>query len=146
MKNNKGKKAKALYTLITVATFWFFAVASSEEEDVGDKEPSIEITASQLAKEYADNEVKADSKYNGKVLLVTGTINDIGKGLLDDIYVTMGTGISVDFDDGFGVQCSFPDKHEKEVANLNKGYSIKIKGKCGGVLGYVQLDGCQIVK
>ena len=146
MKNNKGKKAKTLYTLITVATFWFFAVASSEEEDVGDKEPSIEITAKQLVKEYADNEVSADNKYKGKVLLVTGTIDDIGKDLVDDIYVAMGESSFTGFEDGFGVQCFFSDKHKKEVGNLKKGDSIKIKGKCDGVLGYVHLMGCQIVK
>ena len=112
------------YTLITVATFWFFAVASSEDEDVGDQEPSIELTARQLVKEYADNEVSADNKYKGKVLLVTGTIDDIGKALVDDIYVAMGESSFTGFEDGFGVQCFFSDKYKEEVGNLKKGDSI----------------------
>ena len=115
-------------------------------DESSDKEPSIEITAKQLVKEYADNEVSADNKYKGKVLLVNGTIDDIGKDLVDDIYVAMGESSFTGFEDGFGVQCFFSDKYKEEVGNLKKGDSIKIKGKCDGVLGYVHLMGCQIVK
>ena len=77
-------KNKHLLSLLTVILFSLFAIASSESEDevqneISDVEPEITVKASVLAAEYQENEVAADLKYKGKVLLVTGTVDDIGK-------------------------------------------------------------------
>ena len=54
----------------------------SEEDiarDISKQVPAYEVTALQLWAEYEDSETAADEKYKGEVLLVTGTVSDIGK-------------------------------------------------------------------
>lgn len=66
----------------------------AEKSDPAEQEAAIEVTAKELLKEYDDNEVKADETYRDKLVTVTGIINDIGKDVLDDTYVAVGTGMT----------------------------------------------------
>jgi hypothetical protein len=62
---------------------------------------------------------------------VSGVIGEIGKDLLDDIYITLPvSGL-------FGVQVFFNNEDNKIVANLNKGMNIKVVCRVEGKLGYV---------
>lgn len=54
----------------------------------------LEVPLGTLLADYENNEVGADLKYKGKYLKVTGKVGDIKKDILDDIYVTVGTGSS----------------------------------------------------
>lgn len=95
------------------------------------------ITARQLFKEYEENEVLADRNYKGKYLYVEGVIDDIGKDILDDIYVVLKTNNLM-----FGVQCYIDD--EELVAKLKKGMKVTFYGKCDGKLGTVWMKDCQL--
>lgn len=99
------------------------------------------VTASALVKEYEDNEVKADAKYKGKVIVVEGKVQEIGKDLFDDIYVVIGGTGLLD-----GVQCAFGDEATDVVASLGKGDSVKIEGTVSGLLGNVQLEDCRFIR
>lgn len=92
----------------------------------------IKTTASNLYQDYDDNEVAADEKYKDKKIAVTGTIQDIGKDVMDDAYITLNTG-------KYGiVQCSF--NNSKMVKTLSKGDRVTIVGNCSGkTLGNVIL-------
>lgn len=82
----------------------------------------IEINAAALAKEYDDNEVRADGKYDGKNLKVSGTVTDFKAGGA----VRLGVGNnSVDV---------YVAKFETEkVAALNKGDTVTVVGRCSGL-------------
>lgn len=98
-----------------------------KEADAKPVEEVIAITASKLWSEYDENEVSADSKYKGKQLEVSGTVSDIGKDILDSIYITLKT------DDIIGsVQVYFSDKDSKSVGELKKGQDITVVGKGDG--------------
>lgn len=92
----------------------------------------ITTTAPNLYQEYDENEVVADEKYKDKKIAVTGTIQDIGKDVMDDAYITLNT-------DNYGiVQCSF--NNSKMVRTLSKGDRITVVGNCSGkTLGNVIL-------
>jgi hypothetical protein len=51
----------------------------------------LEVTADQLQAEYATNEVRADAKYRGRLLYVTGAVQAIKKGFNDRPYVALWT-------------------------------------------------------
>lgn len=51
--------------------------------DAKPEEKPIVISAVDLWNAYDENEVSADQKYKGKQLEVTGSIDDIGKDILD---------------------------------------------------------------
>ena len=108
---------------------------------------ATQITATDLWKAYADNEVNADNLYKGKLLSVTGTISDIGKDI-----VTKNPCVSLKAGDQLGiysVQCFFPDADEKSstLAALKDGQKITIYGTCEGTpVTNVQLSDCYLAK
>jgi len=97
------------------------------------------INAGVLFQAYSDNEVKADQNYKGKNFHVVGYIDDIGKDILDDIYVTLKSDELI-----FGVQCYIRD--EDVVASLKKGMKVTVWGTCNGKLGNVFMKNCEIVQ
>lgn len=107
--------------------------------DTPSPEKIEEISALDLANFYSENEVAADKYYKGKKLIVSGTIADIGKDILDNAYITLRAN-----SEGFrDVQCSFKDQNV--VAELRKGQQVRVKGKCDGLMMNVQLDRCELV-
>jgi hypothetical protein len=135
-------RMKLAVTVLGSALFLFLGLGSVDddeqvEQDISTMQPAYELTAYQLYKAYEDNEVAADQKYKDKVLVVTGYVDDIGKDIMDDIYVTLKTG------QYFGsIQCFFSDAHENRAAELKKGQKLKLKGKCAGKMMNVLVKGC----
>ncbi len=102
----------------------------------------IEITAVELSRDYDNNKVAADAKYEDKDLKITGIINDIGKDIMDTPYVAL-DGLETRL---FGVQCMFPRNDESQLVDLSKGQSITLIGKLSGeIIGSVILKNCSIV-
>lgn len=104
------------------------------------KEEAIKVTASNLAKEYEDNEIAADQKYKGKIVEITGTIKSIEE-MLGSKFVTIeGNQILSD------IQCFFDKSKESELATLQKNKSITVRGKVDGKSINVGVKECEIVK
>jgi len=100
---------------------------------------TIQITARELYSNYSENEIAADALYKGKWLEVSGTLDNIGKDILDSMYVTLKTG------DILGsVQCMLIDSELEKAANLNSGTQITVIGQNDGLMMNVLLDDCYI--
>lgn len=97
----------------------------------------MSVSASELASAYNANEVSADDKYKDKVLVVSGTVDSIGKDLTATAYVTLQA--SGDF---LGVQCMFDDQYKGELAKLHKGQQVRLRGTCKGKALNVLLADC----
>ena len=97
------------------------------------------ISAKQLTATYQANEVNADNNFKGKTFYVTGTVTDIKKDIMDNIYVTL------EGDEMFReVQCFFEDK---EVAGqMQKGMVVTFKGKCDGLMMNVLMKDCVLAE
>lgn len=105
-----------------------------------DPGPGLEITASALDKEYAANELEADGKYMGKVLVVTGKVLKVTR---DDkpgkITVELvGT-------PGSTVDCHFDRAKQAELAGVAVGQEVTVRGTCKGkVRTWVTLEDCAL--
>jgi hypothetical protein len=111
----------------------------TDTQKVQSQAPSYTLSANQLYSEYNSNEVAADSKYKGKVVIVTGTIQDIGKDIMDDAYIVIGGGGFLD-----GVQCTFTKGEQSSVARLSKGQQVRVKGEVSGKMGNVLVNKCSL--
>lgn len=97
------------------------------------------VTASQLYAAYDANEVSADQNFKNKTFYVTGTVEEIKKDFMDDIYVTLKTGEYFSY-----VNCYLDD--EDIAAKLSKGQQVTFKGTCKGmVMTLVTMKDCELV-
>lgn len=118
------------------------ATGSSQAKDGQAATPSeeISITSYQLCMEYRANEALANTKYKDKILIVSGTINKIGKDYANKLYLSMDG-----FDAVSNTACFFDPAKVAELNKLRNGQTVTIKGTCSGMAGDVALQDCQIV-
>ena len=128
---------------VIVGLLAFLGLSCQTQEDVEEevrRAPSwgcVEVSAAQICRVYEENELAADASYENRIFCVYGTIEDIGKDILDQIYITLKGERMID------VQCFFSNAHMSKIASLRKGQTTKVKGKCKGLsLGSVLFEGC----
>ncbi len=103
-------------------------------------EKLIAIQARVLTKEYDDNELVADGKYKGKMLAVSGKIENIAE-TLGNVTVSLAGHDMVK-----SVMCSFDESEKEAVAKLKKGQQITLTGQGDGMtMGfYAGIKNCKI--
>lgn len=129
--------------------FSFIFIIASLKEEGGQKnivantptkeEEIITIDADDLYEVYTRNEINADAKYKDKILVVTGTVNNIGKDIFDNPYVQLKSTDII-----FGVQCMLRDSEQNKAGQLNKGQRITMQGRNQGKFGNILLRLCTI--
>jgi len=102
------------------------------------KKKDIVLKASDLAAEYAANELAADEKYKNKKVVITGIVEGINK-MFGSTSVTL-TG------DGFmySISCFVNKDEESAVAKLAKGEQVSIEGTVEGYGISVEVKNCKI--
>ena len=125
----------ALFALVVGSGIYIVACSRSPVMD-SSKTPSYTLTADQLFSEYKANEVAADNKYKGKVVLISGPIRQNGK-FMGTAYILIGGHGFLD-----GVQCMFGES--AEVGSLSKGSQVTVKGEVAGKKGNVLLRNCTL--
>jgi hypothetical protein len=114
------------------------SIAKVEKEKELEEIKKNTISAKDLTATYEANEVNADNNLKGKTFYVTGTVSDIKKDIMDDIYVTL------EGNEMFRqVQCYFDDK--ETAGKLQKGMKVTFKGKCDGLMMNVLMKDCVLV-
>ena len=91
----------------------------------------MNVSATQIVNEYDNNEIAADSRYKDKYVRISGVANDIGKDILDSMYVTIGEGADFELR---SVQAFFPDEDEGALAGLRKGSRITVVCRIEGLM------------
>lgn len=102
----------------------------------------IEISPDELLTAYEENEVKGDEIYKDKMMRLTGIVGDIGKDILDEVYVTFETSNPYSIT---SVQCYFDDDSEiQKVMELKPGDTLTVSGRCDGKFANVFIKECHI--
>ena len=115
-------------------------------------ESRITVTAKDLVNAYSENEIRAESNYSGKVIYVTGVIEDMARDIFDDYYIRLSGKAGNSWEDLLDitsyVDCYFSDSQLEDVMNLSTGDEVTIKGVCDDtdILGGVIMQGCSIAK
>lgn len=109
----------------------------------------IRISAEEVWEEYDANEVAADAKYKGKILVVTGVVTEVGKEIIFGTpYVALAGKSNGWFGDtylGGTVHCSFSKSDEAALSALSKRDYVCVAGVCTGkFILFVQLKPCVI--
>lgn len=107
------------------------------------EETVVSVTATKILSDYEENEVSADSVYKDKYIEITGSVDTIGKDILDTPYISLKNGDQYSFS---SVQCMFMTNRESDLVDVKKGQPIKLKGKVSGILGNIIVRDCTIVK
>lgn len=99
----------------------------------------IAIDAKSLTKAYDENELAADGKFKGKMVVVTGKISNIAETLGNVTVSLEGHNMIVD------VVCSFPESEKAAVAKLKKGGQASFMGTVTGSTAglYVEMEKCR---
>lgn len=102
--------------------------------------PAVTVGAAQLWTDYQNNEVAADEKYKGRLLLVTGTIASIDKDAFDNMVVRLQSPNQF-----MNVHAKLEDSEKSEAARLSKGQKVTVKCEGGGmIIGSPMLRDCTI--
>jgi hypothetical protein len=106
----------------------------SSDYDITLFKEAIVVSDAKLSRDYLESEISADEKYKGKLVEVSGRIDDFGKSSYGDIqYILHGSS------SGGGIQCvlGFTDdkKHKEKYINLKNGNVVTIRGYVQGLIG-----------
>ncbi len=102
--------------------------------------PDYTVTSPVFFAKFNDNEEAANQQYLGKVIEVSGTVENITVEENGQLSITLSG------DDMFGVSCKMNADSEQLVKKLNKGDGIVVKGLCSGKLMDVVLVNCSLQK
>ena len=108
-----------------------------KQKDMAKTKPDFVISATNLQKEFEDDETGASVKFVNKVVEVTGIISSVKPTENNGISVTLLTG-----SDFSSVICTFTVVKDAEM--LKQGKEITIRGECSGFLMDVLLNNCVI--
>jgi hypothetical protein len=136
----KKKIMKKLIIIIAIvlgsAFTYGFYLFHKPHQGIANKEAAYTLQSKQIFDEYDQNETAANKKYLGKVVCVYGKVADKAvdaKGTLSFI---------LEGGDMAGVGCQFDKSVIKEIENIKKGETIRVKGICTGMLMDVVLVDC----
>lgn len=97
------------------------------------------VEAAMMLTDYKANELRADAKYKGKRVRVTGVVGDIKKDVDNHIFVTVGTGAHFEVPEA---QCFFGDDHATKAAALTHGDTVTVECSCQGLMMNVVMKNC----
>jgi hypothetical protein len=95
-----------------------------------------------LLSDYKNNEVRADSLYKTQRVEVSGRVIDTKRDILNDIYVTIGTGGRYEHP---VVQCFLSESQANAAGQLEQGQAVTVRGRVDGLLMNVILHACELV-
>jgi len=141
---NVGEDARLLHEeLRTIAIRGAAEQQARELQELIDS--AIVVTAIELAREYRENEVRANNRFRGNMVLVTGSIATIN--------ATIGNAVVIRLDDGetFSLtqpMFTFRDANEiVKIAELNLGDTVTILGESTGEsLGTATINNSRFVE
>ena len=96
-------------------------------KDISTVKADVKIPATDLIRQYENNDSLANKKYLGKVIEINGRVKDVKKDEAGYYTVVLG-----DTADMSSVRCSMDSVHQQDAAMLASGSSATVRGYCTG--------------
>lgn len=126
------KKLIIAIVIIAVAGFLGYNYIYQSHRDIESEKAEFTVNATELAKEFSENQEVSSKKYLNKTIIVEGELTEI-----EENSITISE----------AVYCSFDSN--TDFSNQNVGTQLKIKGRCIGydeLLEVIKLDQATILK
>jgi len=104
-------------------------------------EKVMQVNIRDILSAYEGNEIGADNKYKDKIIQVTGTISSVKKDMMDNLYVTLGTGARFEIPE---IQAFFDDSMNNQLGQLRKGSKLTVVCRVNGLMMNVLAEDCVI--
>lgn len=113
----------------------------SEQTSAAINEPVIIISdINSFLEEFDANEIRAEDKYEGKIVSVNGRVDSINEGVFGPYLMLRES--EYDFS---GIDCTFNKEDQNEFIALSKDDYVTVNGKVSDyVIGSVVLDDCTL--
>ena len=140
--NSNNKISDSKQTNVSVEDSNKQTNVSTENSNKKQREPELNISATELINAYKENEIKADKMYKGKIVEVNGIVDAIDSGIDDKAIVRLSNGDEFSFDN---VQCCIDDENQDKACELEKGENVIIVGEADGeIAGTPFIKDCKI--
>lgn len=113
--------------LIAAAAWYIYKEYNRTHKDTADLRPDYSLTATNLIQEFETDEQSSNKKYWDKVIRADGIVKDVARDDRGFYSVLLGDTSSVS-----SVRCSMDSVHNQEVATIQKGIRVIMKGICTG--------------
>lgn len=119
------------------------SLQNKSADQISDEKSFFETTATEIAREYADNPAAADNKFKDATYNVTGLIVDTSQNFIKEPYVSLKGGLNPEKEPQFVFQQSEKDKAEK----LKIGQNVKLQCIGQGDISEIPMSGeCKILE
>lgn len=130
--------------LLGAASYVYFFVYNKEHPEYAKLEPDFTLEARALYDEFSANSEQSSKKYNGKMILITGTPDRIEQ--VDSLVIAVFA-----FNEGMfgaeGMRCTFLPGVAQGINGLDDLQDKQIKGYCTGFNDIdVILENCSLTK
>lgn len=140
-KMKKWQKVFAVIALLALAAGSYgWHLYTKKPADIRKMTADFSISASRLVSDFKQDEARAVERYVDKILIVSGRITDIERGM-EQITIALDAGDPLHY-----VTCNFYSDEINSIHNLVPGNTIKVKGSCTGILTDVVLNKCSLVR
>lgn len=124
--------------LIVIASIYGYFTYNKKHEDALKLSPDFKFSAVDLFEQYAEDEVRANERYLGKLLEVEGSVSGIEEDETSlKIYLFTGDELS-------SIQCEF--EQNPNIVNLEIGRFVTVRGFCSGKLLDIVLNRCVLIE
>ena len=127
----------ALIAVVAIGGLWQY---NKPARNLSDEAADLSITATELYRQFSENETNANGKYLDKIVKVRGTLQSINRGEGGMLNLILDAGSEMG-----GIICEVPKGNLPAGLNLQTGKEITVKGQCTGFLMDVVLVKCVIV-
>jgi hypothetical protein len=140
-----------VWAILAVGAFMFIGSFGDSDQKpqnhdiqaTSEPKPVLSVTAIKMASEYKANEVSADAKYKDQLVEISGTVDTIGKDIVDTPYISFETENPYEIINR--IQCMFKNEDTVALSAVSKGQKIRLRGTVSGELGNIIVKGCKII-
>ena len=125
------KKKKIIFIAIAIAIIcgglYGYKEYTRKVKDLSKVKAHVQMSAADLINAFENDETKANEIFLDKIIAVNGNVKSVEKNDMGYYSVVLG-----DENNMSSIRCSMDSIHQKDVANLEAGSFITMKGACTG--------------